>query len=523
MDELLGKLSSELAFKGTMSELNLDPFAESAEPTVSPVEGYVSSGKWYSKIGTSKLYYLKGEDGFAYAPRLNFDNTLDLEPVEDFEGKTPFAHESPFGALSTDALAFDEESKVLTVNVPVGLSPSFGRSFLANENIAPTAVAVSFDEDYEPAEMTWTIPTIVVIDPAWGLEYQYEYTFEASFVSPSEIALPADAPLPSLEGQAELEAALGELAKGNYRLLYEDAAQGVSAEIISSPSFYDVRLSKESGESHGGYYFPEEGMASPYEVLDGIPTGTSAPEEGTLASLTGASFDLASEFFVPEGEGTFLLRDEGKDFVSRIYPANFVSAALEREGIYTLDGLLNGTFAVAIGEGTLSFSFDYEYEQLTPDFTYETVKGTVEIAVSGFGTTEDPYEKEAFVPYESPDTWLELGGEALVSALAACLGDPNILPLPDTSSMSSFTYDDFFSLTLYFVYPSAGALGEAMASYGEALLASGWVAGEGSAWQGTPYTYGSGDEAKTVTISEDAFADEPTMSLAIGSSSGFSF
>ena len=61
--DLLAKLSGELAFKGTMSELNKDSWSGGDTPTVYEVEGYVSAAKWYSRIGKDALFYVKGENG----------------------------------------------------------------------------------------------------------------------------------------------------------------------------------------------------------------------------------------------------------------------------------------------------------------------------------------------------------------------------------------------------------------------------------------------------------------------------
>ena len=62
-----------------------------------------------------------------------------------------------------------------------------------------------------------------------------------------------------------------------------------------------------------------------------------------------------------------------------------------------------------------------------------------------------------------------------------------------------------------------------MAAYATALTASGWVAGK-ETFMGIPYTYGTGIEAKSITVSTDNFASDPTMTIAVNSaSSDFSF
>lgn len=516
--DLLAKLGGELAFKGTMSELNKDSWSGEDTPTVYEVEGYVSAAKWYSRIGKDALFYVKGENGNAYAPKLNYDNTISLEEATDDGKAVAFAYESPFGKLAADAASFDEAAKTLTVNVPGGSAPSFGLSFLADGNITPTSIAVTFNDAYEPIGMAWTIPTITVVDSVWGDEYRYEYTFAADFVVASEIKMPADAPLPTLPEHAALEEAFGSLAAGNYRLAYEDAAQNVTATIVSSASFYDISMDVDGKATHEGYCFTEPGMAAPYEVVDGVPMGTSGASAMTVADITEAPFDLAAEFFVPEEGGKYVLRSEGKEFASRAYPANFVKKALEKQGIYTLDRMVGGTFAFTLSDGQIDLSFNYEYQSLNDDWEYVTRKGTVNVSLTGIGETENPFAPSSFVPFDAPDTWSELGGQDLVTTLQSYLGDPEILPLPNTEQLQDFSYDDFFGLTIKFVYPSYGTLDEAMAAYATALTASGWVAGEETA-MGTPYTYGTGEEAKSITVSTDDFASDPTMTIAVNSAS----
>lgn len=521
--ELLAKLGGNFAFKGTMSELNKDSWTGDNTPTEHEVEGYVSAAKWYSRVGTDSLFYVKGENGNAYEPRLNYDNTIDLEAVTDGNGAVPFAFESPFGQLSPDAAAFDDGTKTLTVTVPGGSAPSFGLSFLADENITPTSMTVTFDDAYDPLRMTWTIPTITVIDPAWGDEYEYEYTFEASFVEEGEIQLPTDAPLPTLPEHAALEEAFASLSAGNYRLAYEDTAQNVTATIVSSASFYDIAMTVNGKTTHEGYCFVESGKAAPYEVVDGVPVGTSGASDMTLVSITEAPFDVAAELFAPAEGGKYILRKEGNEFASRAYPANFVKKTLDNQGIYTLDRMVEGTLAFALSEGKIDLSFDYEYQNLNADWEYVTHKGTVNISLTGIGETGNPFAPSSFVPFDAPDTWAELGGEAFATTLGSYLGDPEILPLPNTEQLKAFSYDDFFGLTLSFAYPSYDVLEAVMAAYGSTLVSNGWVAGEAT-WMGTPYTYGTGEEAKTVTLYEDDYATDPTMSLSIeSSSSGFEF
>lgn len=521
--ELLAKLGGNLAFKGTMSELNKDSWTGDNTPTEHEVEGYVSAAKWYNRVGTGSLFYVKGENGNAYEPRLNYDNTIDLEAVTDGNGAVPFAFESPFGQLSPDAAAFDDGTKTLTVTVPGGSAPSFGLSFLADENITPASIAVAFDDAYGPLRMTWTIPTITVTDPAWGDEYEYEYTFEASFVEEGEVQLPTDAPLPTLPEHAALEEAFASLSAGNYRLAYEDAAQNVMATIVSSASFYDIAMTVNGKATHEGYCFVESGKAAPYEVVDGVPVGTAGASDMTLASITEAPFDIAAELFAPTEGGKYVLAEEGKEFASRAYPANFVKKALEKQGIYTLDRMVGGTFAFTLSEGQIDLSFNYEYQSLNDDWEYVTRKGTVNVSLTGIGETENRFAPSSFVPFDAPDTWAELGGEAFVATLGSYLGDPEILPLPNTEQLQDFSYDDFFGLTIKFVYPSYGILDEAMAAYATALTASGWVAGE-ETFMGIPYTYGTGVEAKSITVSTDDFASDPTMTIAVNSaSSDFGF
>ena len=90
--------------------------------------------------------------------------------------------------------------------------------------------------------------------------------------------------------------------------------------------------------------------------------------------------------------------------------------------------------------------------------------------------------------------------------------------------MKSFSYDDFSGLTLRFVYPSYDTLEEVMAAYATTLTSNGWVAGE-ETWRGTSYTYGTGEEAKSITVStDDDFATDPTLSISVDSaSSDFGF
>lgn len=521
--DLLAKLSGELAFKGTMSELNKDSWSGGDTPTVYEVKGYVSAAKWYSRIGKDALFYVKGENGNAYSPKLNYDNTISLEEATDDGKAVAFAYESPFGKLAADAASFDEATKTLTVNVPGGSAPSFGLSFLADGNITPTSIAVTFNDAYEPMRMSWTIPTITVVDSVWGDEYRYEYTFAADFVVASEIKMPTDAPLPTLPEQAALEEAFGSLAAGNYRLAYEDAAQNVTATIVSSASFYDIAMTAGGKATHEGYCFTEPGKAAPYEVVDGVPVGTAGASDMTLASITEAPFDVAAELFAPTEGGKYVLAEEGKEFASRAYPANFVRKALDNQGIYSLDRMVEGTFAYTLGEGKIDLSFDYEYESLNSDWEYVTYKGTVKVSLTGIGETGNPFDPSSFVPFDAPDTWAELGGQDLVTTLQSYLGDPEILPLPNTEQMKSFSYDDFFGLTLSFVYPSYDTLEEVMAAYATALTASGWVAGE-ETFMGIPYTYGTGVEAKSITVSTDNFASDPTMTIAVNSaSSDFGF
>ena len=521
--DLLAKLSGELAFKGTMSELNKDSWSGEDTPTVYEVEGFVSAAKWYSRIGKDALFYVKGENGNAYTPKLNYDNTISLEEATDDGKAVAFAYESPFGKLAADAASFDEATKTLTVNVPGGSAPSFGLSFLADGNITPTSIAVTFDDAYEPMGMAWTIPTITVVDSVWGDEYRYEYTFAADFVGAPEIKMPTDAPLPPLPEHAALEEAFGSLAAGNYRLAYEDAAQNVTATIVSSASFYDISMDVDGKATHEGYCFTEPGMAAPYEVVDGVPMGTSAAGAMTVADITEAPFDLAAEFFVPEEGGKYVLRSEGEDFASRVYPANFVRKALDNQGIYSLDQMVEGTFAYALGEGKIDLSFDYEYESLNADWEYVTYKGTVKVSLTGIGETENPFVPSSFVPFDAPDTWSELGGQDLVTTLQSYLGDPEILPLPNTEQLQDFSYEDFSGLTLKFVYPSYDTLEEVMAAYATTLTSNGWVAGE-ETFMGIPYTYGTGVEAKSITVSTDNFSSDPTMTIAVNSaSSDFGF
>lgn len=521
--DLLAKLGGELAFKGTMSELNKDSWSGEDTPTVYEVEGYVSAAKWYSQIGKDALFYVKGENGNAYAPKLNYDNTISLEEATDDGKAVAFAYESPFGKLAAEAASFDEATKTLTVNVPGGSAPSFGLSFLADGNITPTSIAVTFNDAYEPMRMSWTIPTITVVDSVWGDEYRYEYTFAADFVVASEIKMPTDAPLPTLPEHAALEEAFGSLAAGNYRLAYEDAAQNVTATIVSSASFYDIAMTAGGKTTHEGYCFTEPGKAAPYEVVDGVPVGTAGASDMTFASITEAPFDVAAELFAPTEGGKYVLAEEGKEFASRAYPANFVKKALEKQGIYTLDRMVEGTFAFTLSEGQIDLSFNYEYQSLNDDWEYVTLKGTVYVSLTGIGETENPFAPSSFVPFEAPDTWAELGGQDLVTTLQSYLGDPEILPLPSTEQMKSFSYNDSFGLTLSFVYPSYDTLEEVMAAYATTLTSNGWVAGE-ETFMGIPYTYGTGVEAKSITVSMDDFATDPTLSISVNSaSSDFGF
>ena len=83
---------------------------------------------------------------------------------------------------------------------------------------------------------------------------------------------------------------------------------------------------------------------------------------------------------------------------------------------------------------------------------------------------------------------------------------------------------DFSGLTLSFVYPSYDTLEEVMAAYATTLTSNGWVVAGEETFMGIPYTYGTGEEAKSITVSTDDFASDPTMTIAVNSaSSDFGF
>ena len=185
--------------------------------------------------------------------------------------------------------------------------------------------------------------------------------------------------------------------------------------------------------------------------------------------------------------------------------------------------MVEGTFVYTLGEGKIDLSFDYEYESLNADWEYVTYKGTVKVSLTGIGETQNPFAPSSFVPFDVPDTWSELGGQDLVTALQNYLGDPEILPLPNTEQLQDFSYDYFSGLTIKFVYPSYGTLDEVMAAYATTLTSNGWVAGK-ETFMGITYTYGTGVEAKSITVSTDNFASDPTLSIAVNSaSSDFGF
>ena len=232
----------------------------------------------------------------------------------------------------------------------------------------------------------------------YGENYDIVSTYEATFKkdrTKEEIGL---FPHEKVKEHDELEAAFGELKTSSYTVngvdhdptgAYDDAQYKI---VVADDGYYiSDGLSQDIG------FIEKEGKLHIYELVDGVPYGTSEGVEGTLEDVL-PTFEVAPEIFTYVGEGVFVLDTDVSNYV------NALKAISPDLATQTYPFASPGTVAVTLKDGHLS----------TLEFSYNMmgyIAGEVTYTYSAIGTSELPFDVSIFVEYVAPTSWEEYDPE----------------------------------------------------------------------------------------------------------------
>ena len=486
---ILETLQGNIGFKGT---LLID--VSNGEEVTNDLAGYIGEDEYYlEEEGNDPVHYHHNEKGEALAPTMQPDNTVLLDPVIDYDielNPVPVLYEevvvNPFADLTVDDLQAKGEQYVIDLSEDEEKQMIFGAMFTQYSDVPFKTINITPNGN----DLSLQLKSSVIFTSV-GLFYAEA---NVDIVSKDE-AFDELAPYPTLAEHAALKEAFAELKKGNYTLTYfdddltEDNAD-YSATISASDTLLLIEEKTGGKEQSSGYFQTSATEITPIKLSDDKKQiiGTGRPEKGAITSKL-PDYSLAAEFYLPQGNGVYLLDPIMSAYAYLNDPAYPVDSSIE-----------------IMDPGSLQFSIvdsgyhiEYTYDYTFGDLAY---KGKVTMDITKVGTTTAAYDADDYVDYVAPASWESLGA---AEGLKIWVGDdPSILPFPSESM--GFSTVEFQNTPEYFgIYATPfedTKIEDATSAYVSALKSAGWTERGIDIWGTNSFQYQIGEKTAHVSIGE---------------------
>ena len=431
-EDVLNKLKDEngVGFTGSLAITYLED-GEETDNSTSVLSGFLAKDEYFNEEeGYNPLHFFEGTGenaGLAVRRVLNYDNTVTEVLLADDSGN-PVSfddYRNPFNLLDVSDVKESEEG--FTITVPEEAQAAMGLGLLGYSDLIIQTFDIVVEDD---AIASISAKADFEYTSAYGvMNVVLDYSF--TLVSREEAGVPAKPePRPSKDGDAELQAAFDELAKGNYSFSYVDEDPTDPASTVK----YDVSVdansirvdaiaseTDEDGSSYG-FFQTEDGIVEVDYNDDGTMTALGAADPTATIADYLAPFDIAPELFDVNGS-TYTLPD-GLGVEN-----NLSHFAIDRMLGDSTSYMLPETFAFTIdGDGTYTVKYTYDL--------YGFLTGDVSIDIHDVGTTDNGMTEDKLIPYSAPASWDELG---VANALASYVGSAENLPFPSTIDGLSIT------------------------------------------------------------------------------------
>ena len=486
---ILETLQGNIGFKGT---LLID--VSNGEEVTNELAGYIGTDEYYlEEEGNDPVHYHHNDKGEALAPTMQPDNTVLLDPVIDYDielNPVPVLYEelvvNPFADLTVDDLQAKGEQYVIDLSEDEEKQMIFGAMFTQYSDVPFKTINIAPDGN----DLSLQLKSSVIFTSV-GLFYAEA---NVEIVSKDE-AFDELAPYPTLAEHAALKEAFAELKKGNYTLTYfdddltEDNAD-YSATISASDTLLLIEEKSGDKEQSSGYFQTSATEITPIKLSDDKKQiiGTGRPEKGAITSKL-PDYSLAAEFYLPQGNGVYLLDPIMSAYAYLNDPAYPVDSSIE----IMEPGSLR--FAIVDSGYHIEYTYDYTFGALA-------YKGKVTMDITKVGTTAAAYGSDDYVDYVAPATWESLGA---AEGLKAWVGDDlSILPFPCESM--GFSTVEFQNTPEYFgIYATPfedTKIEDATNAYVSALKSAGWTERGIDIWGTNSFQYQIGEKTAHVSIGE---------------------
>lgn len=486
---ILETLQGNIGFKGT---LLID--VSNGEEVTNDLAGYIGEDEYYlEEEGNDPVHYHHNEKGEALAPTMQPDNTIILDPIIDYDlelNPVPVLYEelvvNPFASLTADDLKADGENYVIDLSDDEETQTLFGIMFTQYSDVPIKTINISADGDNLSLQLKSS-----VIFTSVGLFYA-----EANVdIVSKDVAFDELVPYPTLEEHAALKQAFAELKKGNYTLTYfdDDLTEGnadYSATISASDTLLLIEEKVGDKEQSSGYFKTSATEIAPIKLSEDKKQiiGIGRPENGTITSKL-PDYSLAAEFYLPQGNGVYLLDPIMSAYAYLNDPAYPVDSSIEIMDPGSLQ------FSIVESGYHIEYTYDYTFGALA-------YKGKVTMDLTKVGATTAAYDADDYVDYVAPASWESLGA---AKGLKAWVGDdPSILPFP-SESMGFSTVEFQNTLEYFGIYATPfedSEIEDAKQAYVTALKSAGWTERGVDIWGTDSFQYQIGEKTAHVSIGE---------------------
>lgn len=456
-------IDEEFILETLQSNISLSGMLEVEEKQAN-IDVYIDNNEYMLNKNSSdgektNIHYFRGSgenSNNVVIQNYNYQNEV-IEKLLLDDNNQPISFETfsnPFAFLTIDEI--EKESDVFTINLDnVKYLKLFELLTGINDEAESMSISISAEND--------VLSTFSIVSKSGSI-------FTANFVDKESIGAGSLSPLETLPEHELLKIAILFIKKGNYKVqtVDVDANDGYQYQNVTAIftdegyAVYDTPLAGDVPVDITGYIKLNDTQMGLFSAnnFDDNPKGTAEPENKTMDDVR-ASFDIAPELFIPEGDNSYRLTDK--------YDFSDIKRELVDYDYYTnryAQYILNDSFQIKITDRSVS--------TVIIEFTYVDSFGFechVTTTLTDIGTTSFPFDVNDYISYSKPTTWNEYS-EEIGEALNTMFGDSNLIPFLYTDEWEMSSSIEGIMLDGYFL--NSEALSNALNQYCELLIEAGY-------------------------------------------------